>query len=897
MSDPAPLLPILAHKQAIVDAVKRDRVLILCAPPGTGKSTQVPRFLLDRPGKILVLQPRRIAARNLALRVAEELGEAVGGTVGYQVRFEGKSREDTRILYQTYGVFFQQLLGDPLLEGIGTVLLDEFHERTLEADATLAWLKRLRAEARPDLAMVVMSATLELEGLKAYLHPAPLIEVAAETFPVEIQHQPPMTQEAASLQALRAFKRLLSQGLSGSVLIFMPGQGEIRRTLEAFDPLCRQHGIGLHELHGSMDMEAQQRALRAPRSGICVIVATNVAETSLTIPGVTIVIDSGQARIAAYSPQRDMNTLYLGSISLQNARQRAGRAGRTAPGICVRLWSADRERAMPAALDPEILRVEPTDMALSLHSLADRFGRIHKGLYKGLSAPGPSATKPGQASGPALPSHAVDGRMLIPWLTPPSRELWDMAEHALERIGALGPAAAAGREGADGGGRITDIGRTLVRFPAHPVLARVLLDARRAGVGSQAAAMAAVLESQTRRPKGAPADLFILGADLATDLEARRFDRETRESYKQLLRLLEKSPREDPQLDASPSAITKGAPAPGGRLPPPGKIPAAQRLTPQQEEEALRAASTACWLIPFQDRLAVRVEKSQSFVLADGRKGVVEAGQVPAAVTVLLALELHETGGANQNRQVGIPMLLPCEPSWVAAAFPGECRWVKVGGWDETRKRVTQEEHLLFRGLALERKTLKEGVLSPEESERLLVDKLVSGEIELPGYDDDAKQWVQRIRLAARHFPDYGLPKLDEEDWRLIYHEICEGRSSVRDLENVSVSRAIREYLGPSMAAFVDKAAPVSMKLPGIKHGKFTYFENAPPELSARLGDFVGMEGRLTILEGKVEVVYDILAPNYRTVQKTADLTGFWKNTYPEVKKELKRRYPKHPWP
>jgi ATP-dependent helicase HrpB len=871
MTKAAPSLPIMAHRQAIADAVKRERVLILCAPPGTGKSTQVPRFLLDRPGKILVLQPRRIAARNLALRVAEELGEAVGATVGYQVRFEGKSKEDTRILYQTYGVFFQQLLGDPLLEGIGTVLLDEFHERTLEADATLAWLKRLRAEARPDLAVVVMSATLELEGLKAYLHPAPVIEVDAETFPVEIQHQPPMTQEMASQQALRAFKRLLAQGLSGSVLIFMPGQGEIRRTLEAFDPLCRQHGIGLFELHGSMEMEAQQRTLRAPLNGTCVIVSTNVAETSLTIPGVTVVIDSGQARIAAYSPQRDMNTLYLGSISLQNARQRAGRAGRTAPGVCVRLWSADRERAMPAALDPEILRVEPTDMALSLHSLADRFGRIRKAA--------------------ATSAAAGEGRMLIPWLTPPSEALWEMAEKALERIGALrpkGPAPGAPAQGnpgdteAAGGSRITDVGRTLVRFPAHPVLARVLLDAQREGVGSQAAAMAAVLESQTRRAKGAPADLFLLGADLASDVEARRFDRETRESYKQLLRLLDRAPR-----DSGPS------PRPSA---PQGKT-GSHKLTPQQEEELLRAAATRCWLVPFQDRIAVRVEKSQSFALADGRRGVVEAGQVAASATVILALELHETGGANQNRQVGIPMLLPCEPAWVEAAFPGECKWTKVGGWDEARGRVIQEDHLLFRGLALERKALKDGVLSPEESERLLVDKLVSGEIELPNFDDEAKQWVARIRIAAKHFPEYGLPKLDDEDWRLIYHEICEGRSSVRDLEGVSVSRALREYLGGSLAAFVDKSAPTSLKLPGGRMGRLTYFENAPPELSARLGDFVGLEGRTSILEGKVEVVYDILAPNYRTVQKTADLTSFWKNTYPEVKKELKRRYPKHPWP
>jgi ATP-dependent helicase HrpB len=413
------------------------------------------------------------------------------------------------------------------------------------------------------------------------------------------------------------------------------------------------------------------------------------------------------------------------------------------------------------------------------------------------------------------------------------------------------------------------------------------LDARQAGVGSHVAAMAAVLESQTRRAKGAPADLFALGIDLATDVEARRFDRETRESYKQLLRLLEKSPHEDRAArPARPFQSSQSSQPASGH-----------RLTPQQEEDRLRAAATRCWLIPFQDRIAVRTEKSQSFTLADGRKGVVESGQVPVGINVILALELHETGGANQNRQVGIPMLLPCEPAWVEEAFPGECRWTKVGGWDEARGRVTQEDHLLFRGLALERKTLKDGVLSPEESERLLVDRLVSGEIELPNFDDEARQWVQRIRIAARHFPEYGLPKLDEDDWRLIYHEICEGRSSVRDLESVSVSKALREYLGASLAAFVDKAAPVSMKLPGTRMGKFTYFENAPPELSARLGDFVGMEGRMTILEGKVEVVYDILAPNYRTVQKTSDLSSFWKNTYPEVKKELKRRYPKHPWP
>ena len=854
-------LPILAHREEITAALDAGNTLVLSAPPGTGKSTQVPRFLLGRPGRILVLQPRRIAARNLALRVAEEMGEAVGGTVGYQVRFEGKSGESTRILYQTYGVFFQQLLGDPLLMGtgagsavgsgnpVGTIVLDEFHERALEADASLAWVRRLQAGERPDLRLVVMSATLELEGLRNYLTPAPVLEISARAYPVDIQHQPPTGHEPLGAQAARALKRLWNQGLSGSVLVFMPGQGEIRRTVEALDPLCRQQGLKLYELHGGMDMEAQQRALRGPSQGPCVIVSTNVAETSLTIPGITAVIDSGLARIAAYNPQRDMNTLYLGSISRQSALQRAGRAGRTAPGTCVRLWAQDRERAMPEALDPEILRVEPTAMALSLHDLRAR------AEISGIGS--------GPAAGSAVPYQE---RYLIDWLTPPSPALWEKAERALERIGAVealpGSPGTAPPLASPRGLRITETGRALARLPAHPVLGRVLLDAGRAGVGPVAAAMVAVLESRQRQAKGPSIDLFAQGLDLAREPEARHWDRETREAFRQLLRLLGK-PR-------------------GGM---------------SGEESALRETVTRCWLLPFQDRIAVRQEKTQSFLLADGRKGVVEAGQVPGEVRVILALELHETGGSNQSRQVGIPVVLPCEPAWVERAFPGECRWVRVGEWDESRGRAVDEEQLRFRGLALDRRPLAQGAADSGETERLLVEKLSSGEAALPGFDDEARQLVYRIQLAARIFPDYGLPKLDAEDWHLIYHEICHGKASLRDLEDISVVRALRDYLGPALMALVDRIAPVSMKLSGPRAGRLTYFESSPPELSARLGDFIGMHGRTTILEGRVEVVYDILAPNYRTVQKTSDLTGFWKNTYPEVKKELKRRYPKHPWP
>ena len=223
---------------------------------------------------------------------------------------------------------------------------------------------------------------------------------------------------------------------------------------------------------------------------------------------------------------------------------------------------------------------------------------------------------------------------------------------------------------------------------------------------------------------------------------------------------------------------------------------------------------------------------------------------------MILALELHETGGGSQARQVGIPMLLPCESAWVERAFPGECRWTKVGGWDEARGKVIQEEQLLFRGLPLERRAVKEGALDPAESARLLVEKLAAGDIVLPRFDDEARQMVNRIRLTARMYPEYGIPALDEDDWRLIYDAICEGKASEKELENVSVTGALREYLGPGLMAFVDRSAPTTMKLPGVRQGKLTYFENSPPELSARLGDFIGLEGRMTLMDGKVEVVY-----------------------------------------
>jgi HrpA-like RNA helicase len=263
-------------------------------------------------------------------------------------------------------------------------------------------------------------------------------------------------------------------------------------------------------------------------------------------------------------------------------------------------------------------------------------------------------------------------------------------------------------------------------------------------------------------------------------------------------------------------------------------------------------------------------------------------------MTALLALEIHESGGKDRARQTTLPLVMPLEAEWVREEFPGLCEWKLVEDFDEKAGRQRREERLMFRGLVLARreKALPRGA----DASEALVEKLRSGEIELP-FDDDARQLLLRIRLAHKLCPESGMPELGDEDWELLWHEAATGKKSVKQLQEVNVSALLREYLGHSLAAFLDREAPTSAKLPGPRRGKITYFEKTPPELSARLGDFVGMQGRFKVLMGRQDVTFDILAPNYRTVQKTSDLTAFWSGSYIEIKKELKRRYPKHPWP
>jgi ATP-dependent helicase HrpB len=765
-------LPILPFRDKIVAELERAGALILGAPTGSGKSTQTPQFLLGKiPGKILVLQPRRLSARSLAARVASETGTALGTTVGYQVRFDSRCGAETKIIFQTYGVFIAQMLKDPSLPGVGAVLLDEFHERTLECDLALAWLKTSKTK------IVVMSATLDMEKVKAYLPGAAHVEVPGRLFPVEIRHRPG--------EALQALEDLTKEGLNGSVLIFMPGLREIRRTITALGPHCRAHGLELLALHGSMDMAEQQRALEVPDKPR-VIVATNVAETGLTIPRVTLVIDSGLHRVAAYDAARGINTLYLSRISRGNADQRSGRAGRTAPGRCVRLWSKADEAHMAAGLKPEITRLELSSLYLEAASLP----------------------------------KSVD------WVTAPPEAAWAAARKSLENLAAI-----------DAEGRVTARGRALLRYPASPRLAAVLEAARGMGPSQydRACRMAAVFETAgDRRP------------DRAENLSEIELEGEAVAVYQQFKRM-------------AGTEMTEGG--------------------------SLELA----WLEAFSDRLAMRDGDGFFYRLPDGRGALLPAMKDPPPL--ILALDIRERAGGGQSRQVGVTLYLPFDPETIRRSFPAECVWARASEFDERKQRVINEERLIFRGLILARKEAR------GNTSELWAEKFASGELEHPGMDDRANQLVVRILLARKLYPDLGFPEMTADDWRLIYGEAFAGRNALKDIERVNLIPHIEGYLGRPLADALDRFLPSSRKLPSGKSGRFIYHESQPAELAARLGDFVKMTGTLALCEGRLPVTFDILAPNHRTVQKTRDLASFWANTYPTVKKELQRRYPRHPWP
>lgn len=855
MSDSASL-PIYELRAALSAAMQPRpggvRVLIE-APTGSGKSTQIPRMLLNDGlvplGQIVVLQPRRLAARLLARRVAQEQQVPLGSQVGYQVRFEKVVSPDTRIRFVTEGILLRELLQDPELRHIGAVCLDEFHERHLYGDLTLARALELQQTSRPDLAILVMSATLDTAQLEAYLAPCEKLVSTGRMYPVEILYsarrgltEPPWEHVARAGAAAFAKAPPLPNGEGGHGLIFMPGVYEIHKTIETLRHEKWARPFEILPLHGELPSAEQDRAVD-PSGRRKLIVATNVAETSLTIEGVTVVIDSGLARQAKFDAGRGLNTLTVEKISQASAQQRAGRAGRTAPGVCLRLWSEAEHARRPAQELPEIHRLDLAEVVLTLLA------------------------------------GGVTDLAGFRWLEPPDPRALEWALMELRELGAVTPGLQ--------GWELTPLGRALVAYPLHPRQARVLEAAKEAGYVETFALLMALLQGRPLFGKaGAPPPAAFVEGDDFSDLlpwlrawEAARAARFEREAC-QVLGVHALAAREAGQLAKQLVHLAWR-----------GERPALDGTT--ELSSLTHEVFAKILLTGFSNQVARRTnEGSSACDVVGGRRGQVPKDSVVRRCPLLLPLELREIGG--KDVQVLLSHNTALEEAWLAELFPQDYHRSVGAVWDETQRRVLRKEQVMFRDLVLASR--QSGEPEPEAAAAILAEKVLAGELKLNAWDDAVEQWIARLNCLAKWMPELGVPPITEADRAFVIAEMCHGAASYKEIKDKSPWCTLRAWLGAEQVALLDRYVPERLRLGDGRMGKIVYSEMADPVLTARIQQLYDYQETPRIAGGRVPLVVSICGPNHRPLQVTKDLAGFWKNHYPRIKQELQRKYPKHEW-
>jgi ATP-dependent helicase HrpB len=839
-------LPIDSLLPEIVGSLQAHPTLVLEAPPGAGKTTRVPRALLDagfaERGEIVVLEPRRLATRMAARRVADELGETPGGTVGYQVRFEDVSGPRTRVRFVTEGILGRRLLASPSLDGVAVVVLDEFHERHLQGDLALALVERLRRTSRPDLRVVAMSATLATGPLAAYLG-APVLRAEGRRFEVAIEHLPAPDDRPLASQIASAVRGLVAGGLEGDVLVFLPGAGEIRRAREACEKLAAESDLLLVPLHGDLSPQEQDVAVR-PGSRRKVILSTNVAESSVTIEGVVAVVDAGVARVASQAPWSGFPRLRVEKISRASATQRAGRAGRTRPGRCLRLYTRADFESRPEHDAPEIRRLDLTQTWLELAAI-----------------------------GPAN----------VPWFEAPPDAHARAAEDLLRRLGAI-----------DGGG-LTATGRAMLRFAVHPRAARVVVEGERRGVADDACVAAAILAEGDLR-----------GSSRAQFGESRADDRATESS--DLVALIDLY-REAEDSRFSGGAI-RAAGLDGGathavarassQLARACKGGAKQRFagTAAEAESALRMALLA----GYPDRVARRVRPGgRSLALAGGGSAELAASSVVRDAEWLVALDAEERSGGPPPPRGGYPaarggvvvrLASAIEPEWLLDLFADDVVESRDVAWDARAERVTARESMTWGGLVLH---ATEGADPPAEAaSRLLAEAAIAAGPHAFAPREAFDRWIARARFAAS--VDASVPAPDDEAVRAAIERLCEGRTSFAQLRDAGLLEALRHAPG-SRPGDIERLAPERATLAGGRSVTIAYELGKAPAIASRLQDFFGMRDGPRVGGGRVPLVLELTAPNKRAVQVTTDLSGFWERHYPAIRKELARKYPRHAWP
>lgn len=818
-------LPIESILPALKRVVTDSSNTVLHAPPGAGKTTRVPLALLDLPclegGRIVMLEPRRLAAVHAAHRMARSFGEQAGGTIGYAMRFERRVSAATRVEVVTEGILTRRLQRDPCLEGISLVIFDEFHERNLNADLALALCLEVQREVRPDLKILVMSATMDCASVAAILGNAPIVASEGRAFPVEVRYRHDSGHTRLPERMAAAVREALA-GTGGDILAFLPGSGEIRSCHELLREGL-QPGVAVHPLYGDLPFAEQEKAI-LPGSGRKVVLATNIAETSLTIEGVSVVIDSGLSRMVRHDPSCGMNRLVTVRESSASAEQRRGRAGRLGPGVCYRLFSEHAFHAMTGFSPPEITVADLSPLVLEL---------------------------------------AVWGSQdfsILSWIDPPPAAAVSAAQELLRDLGAL-----------NGNLRATERGRQMAEFPVHPRIAALLLRGRESGLAEVAAWCAALISERDifRYRQGEEAgvcesDLLErlhalrrrgIGRDCLVDRGAVRAVARTAEQLTRLLR--EKN----------------------ARLP--------------EDAESVEVARML--LAAYPDRVArQREDGSDRYVLANGRGARLSPRSGVRNRALILAIHVDAgSGGEGVIHQA-------C--SLADELVRAECRERLEASarvvWEAAQERVMAWEEERLGAVVLAR---RQAIPSDDEAIPLLLEQVRENGLDILGWNRAARRFQGRVALLGQAFAGGHWPDLDDgrlldelEAWLAPF---LSGVRSRRELAAVDVGAALRALLTRDQLRLLEEQAPTHVAVPSGHRIEIDYRPGSEPVLAVKLQEMFGLADTPSIAGGRVKLLLHLLSPAGRPVQVTRDLGNFWESGYREVKRELKGRYPKHPWP
>ncbi|MGO2134340.1 ATP-dependent helicase HrpB [Marinobacter sp.] len=808
------ILPKLKH------TLEQNTTALLQAPPGAGKTTRVPLALLDacwRQGrKILMLEPRRLAARSAARYMAAQLSEKPGQTVGYRTRLDTKVSGETCIEVVTEGILTRLIQNDPMLEDYAAVLFDEFHERSLQADLGLALVRESQEALREDLRVLVMSATLDTAPIARLLGDVPVLSSEGRAFPVDLLYRPtPSTQRNPRLvdQVVAVVIEALAQQ-PGSVLVFLPGAGEIHRVAQALAGQVAQNVV-IAPLFGNLKAAEQDQAIAPAEEGTRkVVLATAIAETSLTIDGVRVVVDSGQQRRAVFDANSGMTRLVTGRVSKASAEQRKGRAGRVEPGVCYRLWRESEQFGLAEFTPPEIREADLAPLVLELAQWGAR-----------------------------------TADQLV-WIDPPPPAHWQQAVQLLQWLDML-----------DADGAITEHGKSARALGIHPRLAHMVLLGRVLGLGRLAAELTALLEDRDLLGPGAGADLHERIRVLRGELGSQRADPNRLQALRQQARRLSES----------------------------GASKSSQQTPDPTATEVGRLLALA-----YPDRIGKRRPgDTPRYQLSNGKGVLLREDDGLARHEWLVAADLD--GKAKEAR---IYLAAPVDLPTLEADLAAHIREQDEAEWDDKRGTVIARKTRRLGALLLAEKPLKQ--LSPELIQQGLLAAITRKGLDSLPWTPGARQWQARVMLLAKHFPDQWPDASDQALIGSVEHWLgpfLVGINRWSELARLNLQTALNGLLEYPQQQQLAELAPTALTIPTGSSVALDYTAENGPVLAAKLQALFGWMTTPAVADGKVPVLIHLLSPARRPLAVTADLASFWSNVYPQVRKDTRGRYPKHPWP